>query len=901
VARERELDAISSFLDPDVTGGRALILDGEAGIGKTTLWRVGTEIARKRGFRVLVSSASESETQLAYTTLRDLVADAFDDVAEELPPPQRHALAVVLLREDPTEDPLEPATVAVATLTTLQLLNMRSPILLAIDDFQWSDPASTDVISYVLRRLGSTRVHAWLAHRRRAGGEPPPDLPRLEVGPVSVGALGRIIGDRLGVAYSRRTLQRIHEMSEGNIFHALEIARTIGDPTSLPVTGDLPVPPSLLELVKERLAALPAATFQSLAVTSALSRPTLAVLGAALDEDPIPSLDAAVELEIIRIDGSNVSFVHPLIAASAYELAGYRRPAIHGRLAQVVVDVEERARHLVRAEVEPGASVAEIVEEGAVAAAARGAPAVAADLAEAAARLTPPDDPSEAMRRRLDAADWQIFAGDLRGARILLEPLVGQSEPGPDRARVLSLLAATMDPAEALPVLDQALREAAEEVELVALIQLQLAIYLMINHGPREGLAAASRAAELAEQIGDSRLVEAARGEQLIQAAVAGSPVDPTTVRGMIDQDRSYRDSYPPALSAGFWLMCRDRLDEARRVLEGFMSRATSRGDDSAVAHALLHLVELECRAGRYGVAAERADELMAISLAGLDQELAAALYAEALADAFRGRVDESRQAGERGIELSTNVADPIFEIQNEAVLGFLDLSLGDPRAAADRLVPLWPRLVEQGYGEPSVFPVLPNAIHSLLETGDRDESEALLRQLEERGRTLDSAWALSQAARLRALVAAGEGRIDDASRLFDEAMLQHERMAGPFERGRTLLARGSTLRRARRRRDARETLSEALAIFDELGTPLWSVKTRAELGRIGGRTPSGDLLTSSERRVAELVAEGNTNKEVAAILVVSDRTVESSLTQIYRKLGVRSRTELARELTRSD
>ena len=256
--------------------------------------------------------------------------------------------------------------------------------------------------------------------------------------------------------------------------------------------------------------------------------------------------------------------------------------------------------------------------------------------------------------------------------------------------------------------------------------------------------------------------------------------------------------------------------------------------------------------------------------------------------------------AAERGLELAEGVGDTIFDIQNAGVLGFLDLSLGDSRAAADRLAPLWPRLVELGYGEPSVFPVLPNAIHALLEVGDRPEAERLLEQLEERGRALDSAWALSQAARLRALVAAEEGRTDAALSLIDEALALHERMPVPFERGRTLLARGSILRRARRRREARETLRQALAIFEELETPLWVERTKEELARIGGRAASGDL-TASERRLAELVAAGRSNKEAAAALFVTPKTVETKLSRIYAKLGIHSRAELARRLAGSD
>jgi DNA-binding CsgD family transcriptional regulator len=899
VGRDRELGTIRSFLELADETPRILLLEGEAGIGKTALWRAGMDSAASRGCRVLASSAAESETQLAFTTVRDLLGDVFDEVADELPVPQRYALAVVLLREEPTDGPAEPKTVSVAFLTTLRLLASRTLALLAVDDVPWVDAASADVLRYVLRRLDAAGAKALLARRTGDSSELLlPGMQVLEVGPFSVGALGRILHDRLGVSYPRRTLQRVHAVSGGNPFYALEIGRALGNSTGTPHPGEqVPVPGSLLQLVRKRLVSLPAATFDVLALASALSRPTLQTIGRALDADARPAFQPAVDAEIVQTDDMAVRFSHPLFAASVYELAGQRHAEIHARLAQVVDDVEERARHLVRAAVEPGAAVSAAIDEGAAAAAARGAPGAAAELGEAAARLTPPDAPKEERRRRLEAADWHQVTGDARAARALLEPLAADLQPGPERARVLVRLAAATEPSAGVPLLEQALDEAEGNLDLLAEIQVGLAQNMLSTHGARADLAAAIRATELAELAENRELITEAKGKRLLVEAFAGSPVDPEVAAWASGQFEAYRDHYPPALSAALWLMYRDRLDEARSVLHSLAGHAAAHGEEDIWSTTSLHLAELECRAGRYAIAAEHAEEARAFDLGELDQPLSAVLYATALADAYRGRVDEARAGAELGLKLARGVGDTIFDVQNEGVLGFLDVSLGEARAAADRLAPLWPRLVELGYGEPSAFPVLPNAIHALLEAGDRGTAERLLDQLEERGRALDSAWALSQATRLRALVAADTGRMDEALALFDEALVLHERMPGPFERGRTLLARGAVLRRARRRRDARDALQQALAIFDDLGTPLWAEKTLAELARIGGRAPAGDELTPSERRIAELVADGKTNKEVAAILVVADRTVESALTQIYRKLDVRSRTELARKL----
>jgi DNA-binding CsgD family transcriptional regulator len=259
------------------------------------------------------------------------------------------------------------------------------------------------------------------------------------------------------------------------------------------------------------------------------------------------------------------------------------------------------------------------------------------------------------------------------------------------------------------------------------------------------------------------------------------------------------------------------------------------------------------------------------------------------------GRVDEARAHAREGSALSHVAGDEIFWRQLEGVLGFVELSLGNLAEADRHLRPLWPALVAMGFGEPARWPVLPNEIEALVGLGELEAAEEFLIELEECGRALDSPWALSQAARCRGLLLAARGRPVDALPQFETALDVHRRMPGGFERARTLLAQGRTLRRMKRRREARAALEAALAVFEDLGTPLWAEQTREALARIGGRAPAGDALTPTEQRVAALVAEGRSNREAAAELFVSVRTVEANLTRIYAKLGVRSRAELAR------
>jgi DNA-binding CsgD family transcriptional regulator len=226
-------------------------------------------------------------------------------------------------------------------------------------------------------------------------------------------------------------------------------------------------------------------------------------------------------------------------------------------------------------------------------------------------------------------------------------------------------------------------------------------------------------------------------------------------------------------------------------------------------------------------------------------------------------------------------------------------LSLGDAAAAAEHLRPLPAILDRTGYGEPSVNRVLPNAIEALVQVGELDAARPLVDQLEERGRSLDSPWSLSTGARCRGLLLAAEGNLQGALGALRRALVEHERMPGPFERGRTLLSLGVTERRLRRQRAARTSLEGALETFEQVGTPLWAAKARAELARIGGRAPREDgSLSATEQRIAELVARGMSNKEVAATLFVTVRTVEANLTRTYVKFGIRRRTELALSLS---
>jgi DNA-binding CsgD family transcriptional regulator len=302
-------------------------------------------------------------------------------------------------------------------------------------------------------------------------------------------------------------------------------------------------------------------------------------------------------------------------------------------------------------------------------------------------------------------------------------------------------------------------------------------------------------------------------------------------------------------------------------------------------------LSHLEWCAGKL----KRAAGLAVEALAGADPTQYASLHRKARAEATLGDLETARLDADNARELAEGAKDAIHAAHAHTVLGFLELSSGDAEAADRHLGVVADRLLAMGLGEPAIFPFFPDAIEALVGVGDLERAEALLGWLEERGQSLGRTWALATGARCRGLVASASGDQVSALAAFDEALAHHERLPFPFERGRTLLALGQTRRRAKQKRAAREALAAALAIFEEVGAPLWAEKARAELTRIGGRTASSGDLTPTEQRVAELVAEGRSNKEVAGELFVTVKTVERNLSRVYEKLGVRSRSELAR------
>jgi DNA-binding CsgD family transcriptional regulator len=917
VGRDDEIAAITSLVEEIEGDPQHLILEGDAGIGKTILWRDALERARAAGVIVLATSPGEQETPLAFSGLRDLLEDVYDDVADALPLPQRRALDVALLREDPSGASLDRGAVAAAFLGSLRLLAAHACVVVAVDDLQWLDEPTRFIVNHARRRLRAESVALVLAVR--AGSEsidPPPGARaelRITLGPLSVGALHRIVRTQLGTSPSRPTLVRLHELCGGNPFFGLEIARALQRRGGEDSSHALPLPSRLQDFVGERLATLPRETVEALQVTAALSHPTVTLVANASGGNG-RALDAAVVADVLRTDGDRLVFTHPMLATGAYSSAGpVRRREIHRRLATLVDDPEDEARHLALAASGPEPEVAMALERAAERARLRGAPAVAAELAEQALGLTAAADADERLRRATAAAGSLFEAGDASGAAALFERAVETAAPSPARAEALAGLGRAWAYAANLRSAARIFEQAIGEAEAGSVVQaeaehgLAVALFRLLEDlGAAE--AHARRAVEVAADLGDLHalrefsaslaLIRRVRGEETSQPD-ADETNEPGSEPG---RSRFLTTLYGAEFMSSVQAVFSDDLVNARAGLERVLVQAKESGDEASLPLLLRYLSFVELLAGDWTRAAQLADEgYDAALLAGQRSQQAVVAATKALIAAHRGAGDATRREADEALRLVEETGSGFADLLATSALGLLELSAGDVEGAAARLEPLLDRVTAAGVGEPGVTRFVPDLVEARVRLGRIEEAGPLVSSYEQQAVRLNRPSALAASARCRALMKAADTDFEAALAAVDEALGAHARVAMPFERARTLLVRGGIERRARRKRAAREALAEALAVFDELGAESFAEQARLELGRIGGRAPAGGRLTPTERRVARLVAEGRPTKEVAASLFVSPKTVEGHLSRIYAKLGVHSRTALSRELSGRD
>jgi len=909
VGRGDELGYVCGFLDRADRGLRAVVLEGAAGIGKSTVWAAGLAAARERGFRVLSSRPAEAERGLAHVALGDLFESVVDDVLPVLSPPQRYALEGALLTSQAPEYAVDPRALGVAIRTSFRVLSETDSLVLAIDDCQWVDPSSTEALAFALRRLRTERILLLLARRvdERGGGPALEEaldsdaVERLHVGPLSIGAVRALLQGRLGRTFAPPTLRRLHQISDGNPFYALELARGLGPEGA---SGDpmepFPVPETLERLVTVRLAGLGDATREALLLVAAHGRPSFALLKAA--EISSKTLEPAFAAHVVERSDALVRFTHPLLASALYQGAPEeQRRGAHHRLAAVVDDPIERGRHLALASETPDEVVAAALEATATDARARGTAIAAAEFAEHALRLTPARAPEDQHRRTIAAAQAHLEAGDARRASALAVDLLARATAG-ERAEALVLLSdcesAVAQPERAIDLRKEALEHATGTPSLQAEIHEWLGREVHYTEGTESADRHALAALDLAEGLDDDALRAGALSALAHSRFRAGHPdalrlVDQAAQLAAATADpRRRRDANLGVVHATVWS---SQFDRARRVLES-IDREWSERDELTKGLVLWWLGLIQLRSGEFAAAADNADRSREIwrQYTIDDREEPPSLHLVALIAAHRGELERARALVESYLPQTERL--PMFHAQADAVLALVELWSGDLGAATGRFAAADAEMRGTGGNEPAMFWWRADHTEALLGLGRLDEAATLLHGWEAEAARLDREALLAAARRCRGLLAAARGEIEEALAELERAVAQHEAAGDPFGRARALLALGIVRRRVRQQRAAREAIEAALESFEACGAAGWAEKARAELGRIGGRART-EGLTPAEGRIATLAAEGRTNREVAAALFLTEHTVETVLSRAYRKLGIRSRAALASRL----
>ncbi len=894
---------MSEVLDTALDAPTALVIEGEPGIGKTTLWLWACEEARGREFRVLSARAAAAESVLAYTALADLMRAVDEDVWADLPAPQRHGLDAALLRCQGDVPDADSRAVAAGFLAVINRMAARSPVLVAIDDLQWLDASSANVVAFAARRLPAgaallctTRSEAsWLQL-------PTPDaVRRVKVQPLKIGELHKVLTVRLGHQVPRSALLRIHEICGGNAFYALELARELGTSEG---NTELGMSSGLGELVRTRIGRLGDQVEGVLLAIASLPDPTLQLVAEAVDTTPdrvVQLLEKAEAQEVVAITGNRVRFTHPLLAHGVYSAAApRRRRAMHRRLAELLTEPEVRARHLALSATTADPDTLQALDMAAKKARMRGAPLAAAELLELALGLG-----ADTPKRRIRLARHQLDAGNPARARALLEETIETLNRGTLRAEALSTLAVVGlygdSFLEATDFLERALGEVGDHMPLRVQILVSLSFTLLNTGHLAAALAVGEDAVTYAKQLGYPPLLSQALSLLVHLRFRNGEGLDEVSLEHAMqleDRDAQMPAALRPSVQKALLLGWSGQFDTAYEQLVRLGQRCTERGEDNELIHVAFNTFQIETWRGNFPNATVIAEDAIERAMQ-LDSELAngTAFTMRATLMAYAGREAEARADAAAALAASGGCGARLLGLWPLTALVFLEVSLGNYESAVGILQPLLSSLDQNpDAAEISVASFVPDAVEALIALGRLADAEPLVERLERNGRRLSRPWMLAVGARCRAMLFAAHGDSGAATAAAELAMTEQENLDMPFERARTLMLWGQLMRRQRRRDAAAVSLSEALAEFERLGTPLWANRVRTELARgvSGGRRGQG--LTPSQHRVAELVAKGMSNRDIAAALFISPKTVEVNITHIYRKLGVHSRIELHRK-----
>jgi DNA-binding CsgD family transcriptional regulator len=917
VGREHELERVTAFLNGEHES--KLLLEGDPGIGKTTLWTAGLDVARDRGSRVLHARPAASERELSFAALGDLLGD-FGDQIGALPAPQRRALRTALLLEDGKSTPPDQRTIAVALTELLRRAAREVQLVVAVDDVHWLDGPSATALEFAARRLKDEPVRLF-ATARKDGEGPLGFTPaeRLMVGPLSVDELDELFRRRLDARLSRPAVRQLAHASGGNPFYALELADSLQRSGTTFEPGErLPLPTHLRAITASRLDTLSPRAREAVLATAALAQPTVGVVASVVGGSA--AIEEAIAAGVLERDGESLRFTHPLFAASAYEDASEQeRKAMHARLSRIVTDPEERARHLAEAADGPDATIATFVEAAAASVAARGAPDAAVRLAKLAVELTPAGRRNAMHKRRLDSARYAFAAGDPAYARMLLERHLSDAKPGRECAEIGLELGnaalATDGAAAAMGHYELALAQVdgSDELELQAMILTELAH----THAAdlRRDSDASTRAVALAEQVWNPELLARALGIHGATMAWRDEPIPAGYWEHALAVERSTGQLHHmgPVYAYALALIFRLADEEATQLLLE-VAESMRRRDDPMLQGVLLSLCDIARHGGRWTEAEAYADEAHDVVLqTGRQSVEPECLVVKARLAMLRGDLDRAQQLANEALATLARLAasgEPRAVVDGAMTEALVDsvfarsaLMSGDHARAHDLLVKACEYDRSMGIPEWAIEG-LADDVASLVALGRLDDAQRAFDEMGELRPTLADGMAGPAAAlhaRAEGVLAAGGGDYEAAVAALERSrkLILQLPTRWPYELARTLLALGRAQRRARKKADARATLERSLAIFDELGSKLWAQQARDELDQLGGRPSQTGALTETEARVAASVAAGRSNAEAGRELFMSPKTVEWNLSKIYKKLHVRSRAELAAKLAK--
>ncbi|HEX3979489.1 MAG TPA: AAA family ATPase [Solirubrobacteraceae bacterium] len=894
--------AVLDRLLADARAGRSgvLVLRGEAGVGKTALLEHAIESASR--LIVVRAVGVESEMELAYAALHRLSAPLLDRVGR-IPAPQRDALETTFgLRDGPAPDRF---LVGLATLSLLSEAAQERPVLCAIDDAQWLDRSSGEVLAFVARRLRAESVALVVATRDAAGtgGR----LPELVVEGLRDADARALLASAISGRLDERVAEQLLVEARGNPLALLELPRGLssarlaggfGSPGRLSLSGKIEV------AFMNRLEALPDDTQQLLLVAAAEPTGDPALLRSAAERLGIADalLQPAESARLLEI-GARVRFRHPLVRSAVYRAATpHQRRRVHRALAEATDargDPDRRAWHLAEATAGPDEDVAAELERAAGRAQTRGGLAAAAAFLERAAALT--HEPQRRVERALAAAQTQYEAGALDDALALLGTAEAGAVDDAQRARASLLRAQIAFASKRGGDAPELLLRAARELEVVD-PNLARATYL-------EALSATMFAGRLARGAGALEISEAALAgppppaaprpsDLLLQGLAvqftagyaAGAPILKEALRGF-----RHQTPLPPEEARWLWFASWVALhlwdDQAWAVLSTrHLELVREAGALTALPFVLTNRSSVYAHAGELEVAAS------------LEEELRAAIGATGIAPVPYGALSIAALRG-REAELSELIATSVGEAEargeglaltvTEMLSATLYLGLGryDAALAAVRHVE---RSHEMG---PAVW-TLAELIEAAARSGERQLARRGLALLAEKTHPSGTDWALGMEARCRALLSDG----DVAERLYREAIDRLSRARLRLQFARAHLVYGEWLRRERRRLEAREQLRTAFEMFNAMGIEAFAARTERELLATGERVrrrsvETRDELTAQEAQVARLARDRLSNAEIGARLFISQHTVAYHLRKIFTKLGITSRGELAQML----